>query len=109
MPDDNVASDLVIEESSGDELNYGWHLLLDLQAEFQGASLLFAVLTIVVPVLSFGAYAFDLVDREAIVQFAIASVLMIGCLSVSLFSWYYLRWTRRRITLVERRMRETGA
>jgi hypothetical protein len=109
MWDDSVPSDLDIEDSSPEQLSYGRSLLVDLEEEFKSTAWLSGIAAIVIPIAASAALAFDWVDREPIVHLVIAAALAVGALAISLFSFVWLHWVRRRQKAVERRMRETRA
>lgn len=100
-----VPSDLDVEDASLDELDGRSAILCDLHSEFQGATGAYAFFAFLWPGLLIASVVFGVQgwpsERPGLVLM-IAAVLFIMFATISLYSWVWLRWVRRRRDQVEK-------
>ena len=106
MSDEPVPSDFDISEMSSSELNYGWSLLIDLRGEFEGSTLVFSVFAILAPLITILSILFEWGDRGPELKLFIGAALTIACLTVAIHSWIWFFWFRKRLRMVEKRIRQ---
>ena len=90
-----VPSDLDVEDENHDSLVGRWTILVDLQAEFGGAFRAYLLFAFLIPGLLFASAYFGWTDRPSI-TLAAAFVVFVVLLTVSLYSFVWYRWAKKR-------------
>jgi hypothetical protein len=102
-----VSSDLDVEEKSHDHLAGRWHILVDLYVEFQGECGAFLVFAFLIPGLLVASVFFEWTQRPML-TLAIAAVVFIICITVSLHAYFWFRWVKKRERKAFALMQEKG-
>lgn len=90
-----VPSDFEIEEESHDRLAGRWTILVDLYSEFQGECGAYLFLAFLIPGLLVASVFFEWTQRP-LLTLAIAAVVFIICITVSLHAYIWFRWVKKR-------------
>jgi len=101
----SVPSDSEIDEMSPEELGSRWSILLDLYNEFQGAAIAYAVMALLLPALVIASIVFGWYAKYSTARLIAAGFLFVGFVSISLYSWVWFFWVRRRLKRVEKNLR----
>ncbi len=94
-----VPSDLDVDEENRDHLVGRWSILLDLYADFQGACGAYLLVAFLIPGLMVVSVVFEWTERPD-VTLAIAAVVFTACISISLYSYIWFRWAKKRVNKV---------
>jgi hypothetical protein len=90
-----VSSDLDIEEENHDHLAGRWTILVDLYSELQGECGAYLILAFLIPGLLVVSVFFKWTERP-LLAIAIAAVVFIICITVSLHAYIWFRWVKKR-------------
>jgi hypothetical protein len=102
-----VSSDLDVNEESYDNLAGRWSILVDLYVEFQGECGAFLFMAILIPGLLAASVFFEWTQRP-LLTLAIGAVVFIICITVSLHSYIWFRWVRKRKRIAFALMQQRG-
>ncbi len=100
-----VSSDLDVEEKSHDHLAGRWRIFVDLYVEFQGECGAFLVIAFLIPGLLVATVFFEWTQHPLLIL-AIAAVVFIICITVSLHAYFWFRWVKKRLRITRGMMRE---
>ena len=90
-----VPSDLDIEEENHDRLAGRWTILVDLYSKFQGECGAYLFFAFLIPGLLVVSVFFEWTKRPEL-TLAIAAVVFIVCITVSLRAYIWFRWVKKR-------------
>lgn len=99
-----VPSDRDLERSGRGEAAERLSLLIDINGEFEDAAQAFAFWGVALPALFVASAYFGWTDTNPAIQVFIAAVLFVALMAVSLYALVWSRWTRKRLTAVNKRM-----
>ncbi len=92
-----IPSDIDVERETAEHLGGRYTILSDLCSEFQGAVGAFALIGVVLPGVMLGGVIFGWIsDQHELRAILGAAAFFIACMTLSINSWIWLRWLRRR-------------
>lgn len=96
-----VPSDTDVEDRNNDQLAQRWSLFIDLHSEFQGAAGAYGLVALGIPAVTGFALWWGWAPEYPLLSAVLITIGFGAALGVSLYSWIWVRWLKRRIDLID--------